>query len=808
MASIFLQQAVKSFFKREQYSILHMFQTNLKIAWRNLTKDKQFSLLNILGLAAGLACTLMILLWVDDELSYDTFFANKDRIYQLMERQTGDGKTGISDGSSGLLADAVKIQFPEVEYATPLAGPDWYPPFTLTVADKNIKAVGQYAGKDYFNIFSFHLLEGNQHTILAEKNGIAISDELAKKLFGTATGITGKTIRLQHEINFVVSGVFEKPPVHSSQQFDFVLSWDYFKTIQNWVTYWGNTGPHNFVLLKKGTDIGAFNNKIAGIIKANTGNDSRIAFATRFSDVYLHNNIGNDAGSAGRITYVKMFSLIAFFILLVACINFMNLSTAKAAGRLKEVGIKKVIGASRGQLMMQFLSESVLITLGSMLFAIAIVWVLLPAFNQLTGKDIRLQVDTRLVVAMTCIVLCTGIVSGSYPALYLSTFKPLAVLKGKLPFSLAEILSRKGLVVFQFTLSAVLIIAVIIIYQQMQFIEHADPGFNKDNLIRIEAEGKLSGKEQSFAAALKKIPGVTDASYTFTNMVGHTFGDYGLSWEGKDPNKAVYFEVFGGGVDFVSTAGMHIIEGRGFSRDFGTDTSSIILNEAAVKVINLQQPVAQTVQLYGHPMRVIGIVRDFHFESMHEIVKPAYILLQPNGGKIIARINSVGQRQTLAAVQQLYEKENPGFTFSFSFLDEAYQRQYTSETKVAILSKYFAGLAILISCLGLFGLAAFTAQKRRKEIGIRKVVGASISSITAMLSIDFLKLVGLSLLIACPLSWWLMNQWLQSFAYHISISASVFLTAAASVIFITLLTIGQQSITAAIANPVKSLRTE
>ena len=377
-----------------------------------------------------------------------------------------------------------------------------------------------------------------------------------------------------------------------------------------------------------------------------------------------------------------------------------------------------------------------------------------------------------------------------------------------MPSSFAEIVSRKGLVVFQFTLSSVLIIAVIIIYQQMQFIQNTDPGFNKDNLVKIDAEGKLSGNEQQFAAALKNIPGVTAASYTFSNMVGHTYGDYGLSWPGKDPNQGVYFEVFGGGTDFVATMGMHIIQGRGFSREFGTDTAALILNEAAVKVMNLKNPLLQTLELYEHPVHVIGVVKDFHFESMHEAVKPAYILLQPHGGKIIARVNAAGQRQTLAAIQQLYEKENPGFGFSASFVDEAYQRQYISELKVSILSKYFAALAIIISCLGLFGLAAFTAQKRRKEIGIRKVIGASVGSITAMLSKDFLKLVALSLLIAFPLSWWLMEQWLQSFAYRIAVTPFVFVLAGICVVLITIITIGFQSIRAALANPVTSLRAE
>jgi predicted permease len=785
-----------------------MFKTNFKIAWRNLIREKQFSLLNVAGLAAGLACALLIWLWVSDEMQYDSFFDNKERLCQLMELQTDNGKTGISDGSSGLLADAVKKQFPEVEYATPLAGPGWYPPYTLSNGEKNIKAVGQYAGKDYFNIFSFPLVEGNRNTILAEKTDIAISGELAKKLFGTTTGVTGRSVRLQHETTFFVSGVFEKPSVHSSQQFDFVLSWDYFKSVQTWVTSWTNIGPQNFVLLKKGTDISAFNKKIAGIIAANANTTTRAAFATKFSDVYLHNNIGNNSGSSGRIAYVKMFSLIAFFILVVACINFMNLSTAKAARRLKEVGIKKVIGANRGQLIVQFLSESVLLTLTAMLVAIVVVLLLLPAFNQVTDKDIHLQADLRFILSLIGIVLFTGIVAGSYPALYLSKFNPLTVLKGKLPTSFAEIVSRKGLVIFQFALSSVLIVAVIIIYQQMQYIQNTDPGFNKDNLVRIDAEGRLSGHEQEFATALRNIPGVTNASYTFTNMIGHTYGDWGLTWEGKDPNQNVYFEVFGGGVDFVSTMGMHLLEGRGFSREFGTDTAAIILNEAAVKVIGLKHPVSQTVQRYTHPMKVIGVVRDFHFESMHEAVKPSYILLQPGGGKIIARINAASQRQTLGAIQKLYEKENPGFAFSFSFIDEAYQRQYTSETKVSILSKYFAGLAIIISCLGLFGLAAFTAQKRRKEIGIRKVIGASVGSIAAMLSKDFLKLIGLSLVIAFPVAWWLMQQWLQSFAYRIPVAPVVFILAGGSVILITILTIGFQAVKAALVNPVKSLRAD
>ena len=785
-----------------------MFHTNLKIAFRNLLKDRQFTILNIFGLAAGLACAVFIFLWVIDEQSIDKFLQNNDRIYQLMERQNTNGKTGISDGSSGLLSETAARQFPEIEYASPLAPPGWFQKFTLSTNDKNLKAAGQYAGKDYFNIFSFKLLYGNSNDVLKNKTSIVISDELAIKLFGSTNNIIGRAIRFEQDTSFYVSGVFEKNPAQSSQQFDFVLSFDYFRTVQTWVTSWNNIGPQNFVMLRKGTGIKTFNNKIARIITANNGDTSRVAFATRFSDVYLHNSFGDNTNRSEKITYVKMFSLIALFILAIACINFMNLSTAKASGRMKEVGIKKVVGAGRKQLIFQFLSESILLTIFSMFVAVLIVWLLLPAFNKITGKQISLQITARMVIAIITIILFTGVVAGSYPALYLSKFNPLSILKGKLTTSFAEIVSRKGLVVFQFTLSSMLIIAVIIIYQQIQFIQNINPGYNKDNLVRIAAQGKISGTEQTFVNELKAIPGVTDGSFTSANMVGHTYGDYGLEWEGKNPDENIFFEVFGGGYDFIKTMGMSIIEGRAFSKDFGTDTSNIILNEAAVKVMNLKNPVGKTVHLYDKPAQIVGIVKDFHFESLHQVVKPSLIQLQPHGNKIVARISSAHQKETLASIQRLYENYNPGFPFDFTFLDEAYQKQYETETRVATLSRYFAGLAILISCLGLFGLAAFTAQKRKKEIGIRKVIGASVSSVTSLLSKDFILLVLLSLVIAFPLSWWLMTNWLYGYAYRIEITPKVYIVAGSFIIALTLITISFQSIKAAMANPIKSLRAE
>jgi len=788
-----------------------MFKNNFKIAWRHLVKDRQFTFLNVLGLSAGLACTLLIYLWVTDELSFDHFNEKDSQVYQLMEHRKSGGQIQVSDESSGLLGEILISKMPEIEYAAAVAPPEWWQKFTLSAGDKNIKGTGQYAGKDYFNIFSFKLIEGNKNQVLADKNSIVISDELAKKLFNTTENIIGKAVRFQHEKDFFVSGIFEKLPSHSSQQFDFVLSFDYLHSVQSWVKTWNSTGPHNFVLLKKGTDIDAFNKKIANVVTASSGDSGRSAFAARFSDNYLLNTFDHGSKVGGRMEYVRLFSLIAIFILAIACINFMNLSTAKASRRFKEVGIKKVIGAGRRQLIFQFLAESVLLTLFSMIVALVLAFLLLPQFNKLTGKEITLNFDPRLIITLSAVTLFTGLLAGSYPALYLSGFKPIKILKGSFHSSFAEVFSRKGLVVFQFTLSVILIVSVLVVYQQIQYIQKTNPGYNKDNIARFNSEGKILGNEENFVAELKKIPGVTNASFTFNNMVGRNYGDYNIDWEGKGPKESVYFEGFGGGYDFIETMGMQMAAGRSFSKDFGDDRSKIIINETAANLMHLKDPVGKNLVFSGKPAQIIGVVKDFHFESLHEPVKPSYMMLTGQNNawlKIMARIKAGQEKETLGRIEQLYKSYNPGFPFDFNFLDETYQKQYLTETRVSVLSRYFAALAILISCLGLFGLATFTAQRRQKEIGIRKVVGASVKDITAILSKDFLKLVLLAILIAFPLSWWAMNEWLQSFAYRINIGVDVFLVAGISVIVITVFTVGFQAIKAAMANPVKSLRTE
>ncbi len=422
-----------------------MLKNYFKIAWRSLLKDRQFTLLNIVGLSSGICCALLIWLWVADELGVDKFFPNENRIYEVMESNRVNGQQQLSDESSGLVADLLIAQFPEVEYAASLAPPNWWPKYTLSVGDKNLKATGQYAGKDYFNIFSFPLLEGKAGEVLKVKNSIVISDELAMRLFNRTDHLIGQPVRFQQQQTFFVAGVFKAPPRNSSQQFDFVLSFDYLFDQQPWVKSWDGTGPHNFILVKEGTDIDVLNKKISGLITRASGDTSRRPVAVRFSDIYLQNTFNHGVSTGSKIVYVRLFSLIAIFILVIACINFMNLSTAKAARRMKEVGIKKVVGARRPQLIAQFLSESVLMTLFSTGLALAMAWLLLPAFNNLTGKEIVLHPDFRLVGALLGITVVSGLFAGSYPALYLSKFNPLVVLKGRLPSSITELLSRKGL---------------------------------------------------------------------------------------------------------------------------------------------------------------------------------------------------------------------------------------------------------------------------------------------------------------------------------------------------------------------------
>ena len=807
-----------------------MFKNYFKTAWRNLTKDKQFSLLNLIGLSTGLACALLIWLWVSNELSVDKFNSNDSRLYQVLKQNPdATGAIQIDVHTQGLLAPSMADQLPEIETATRVVKQRDLG--ILSFDDKRFKAKSEFADKNFFKVFSYKLIAGNENNQLSNISGILLSDRTALKLFNS-TDVIGKTIKWNFKDDdvdftnvYMITGVFKSPPSNASDQFDVLLPFDLYaqKNAGNTgdISNWGSNMASTYIVLKKGVDINAFNKKIKdytrdkfkSLYSDKTQLDYLLKwegtlFAQKYSDRYLYNHYANGVVDGGRIEYVKLFSIIAIFILLIACINFMNLSTAKATKRVKEVGIKKVVGASRRSLIFQYLSESILLAFASLVIAIVIAIVLLPAFRDITGKEIDFQFHTNIILVALSITLITGLLAGSYPALYLSGFRPALVLKGTFPASSGESWIRKGLVVFQFSISVILIIAVVIIYQQMKLIQTTNLGYNKDNILTFSNDGNLATHLSPFLADLKKIPGVVNASSQSGNFLGNaSHGGGGINWEGKDPNLGIEYYGNDVGDDFFETMGLRMSEGRPFNKAFA-DSSSVIFNETAIRQMGLKNPIGKIVSLWGQKKQIVGVVKDYHFNSLHDKITPAFLVYDPNAENTLVKIKAGSERQTTAAIKSLYRKYNNGLDFTYSFLDDDYNKLYASEQRVAVLSKYFAGIAILISCLGLFGLAAFTAQKRQKEIGIRKVIGASVSNILAMLSKDFLMLVLIALCVALPVSWWAANKWLQSFAYRINISPLVFLIAGLSVILITLFTISFQSIKAAIANPVDSLRSE
>ena len=812
-----------------------MFKYSAKMAWRNILRDRSFTLLNLMGLSTGLACTLLIFLWVHDERSVDRFNANDSRLYQVMVN--GETPQGVQTGENtpGLLAQTLKAGMPEVEYAVPVIPSSWFDKKGIIIyGGQRLEARDEFAGKDYLQVFSYPLVEGDRASALAGRHNILVSDELARKLFhstGSATGglmdnVIGKTVEWnQKDFSgvYVVTGVFQKPPANATAQFDIVFNYDLFLEKNQKLLDWGNNDPNTYVLLKKGADVVAFNQKIAGLVKAKYDKSKESLFLQQYSDRYLHNHYDNGVPSGGRIEYVRLFTIIAVFILVIACINFMNLSTAKAAERMKDAGIKKVMGASRVSLVVQYLGESLLMAALAAGIAVLLVVVLLPRFNGITGKQLSLQVDSPVIVSALLITVLTGLVAGSYPAIYLSGFKPARTLKGRLKNSVSELLVRKGLVIFQFTLSGIFIISVMVIYQQMRLVQTKNLGYNRDHVIYFDKGGMVSdsaadyapgGKYEAsldnFVEQVREVPGVVNAANFRHSIIQRNGGTTDLSWSGKDPNLEMNFTDIAVGYNFIETMGVQMEAGRTYSRAYGNEKSKIIFNELAIEKMGLKDPIGKIVHLWGEDREIIGVVKNFNFQSLYEDVKPCFFDLTFNqrASKIIVRIKAGQEAQTIDRLAKLYAKDNQGLAFDYRFLDDDYQALYSSERRVAMLSRYFAGLAIIISSLGLFGLAAFTAQKRQKEIGIRKVVGATVSHIVVLLSTDFLRLVLVAVLIAFPIAWWAMHQWVQGFAFRIHIGPVVFLAAGGAIMLVTALTISYQAIRAAMANPVKSLRAD
>lgn len=785
-----------------------MFKGIFTIAWRNLRKDRLFTLLNLLGLSTGLACALLIFLWIRDEKQINHFNTKDAQLYQVLINNEDNGHITTLSGTQGLLAQSLKNEVAGIEYATSVLPASWFQNAgVLSLGDNHLKAGGQFVSKDFFNVFTCKILYGQA---LADKQSLLISDRMAQKLFPHVQDAVGKSIHWEqgeYSGDYGIAGVFQAPPATATEQYDLLLDYDLLLAKRKELAQWSSFDPYTYIIVGKDVNIASLQKRLKDFVKTKDKNSHSSLLLTKYSDFYLYNKYENGKQNGGRIAYVQLFSLIALFILIIACINFMNLSTAKAAGRVKEVGVKKALGANRGLLIVQYLSESILLSLLALLIAIVLIILLLPMFNHITGKQLAIWPDTALIISFLGITLLTGLVAGSYPALYLSGFKPTVALKGKLRTAFGEVMTRKGLVVFQFVLSVSFIVAVLIIYKQMEYIQHRNLGYNRSHLVHFEVPTEHIEKMVSFLDLVKNQSGVQTASSYYHNFTGNHGGMGGMEWPGKTGNTDVNFSNLEVGYGYLEVMGVQLKEGRYFSTDSRAD-KEIIFNETAIRDMGIKDPIGKTVRFWDMEKVIVGIAKDFNYESLYQTVKPAFFQSYPVMPNFVVKIAPGRDEATISQLKKLYEQQFQGLTFDYKYIDEDYQALYASEKRVSDLSRYFGGLTILISCLGLFGLAAFTAHRRRKEIGIRKAIGASAGNIVTLLSADYLKLIGMAIIIAFPLAGWLMYQWLQTFAYRIQVGTDVYCIAGVATLLITFTTIGYQSIKAALTNPVKSLQTE
>lgn len=786
-----------------------MIKNYLTVAWRNLANNKAFSFINISGLAVGMALAMLIGLWIWDEYSVDGFHKNGKELYQVYERQTNDGIAEAGYFTQGPLAEELKKQVPEVLYAS---GLEQNHPITFEAGNKVLKMDGSYAGADFFQMFSYKLLEGRPENALSKPGSLAISRKMAEAFYGSPADAIGKTIRYENKDNLTITAVFENLPANSSQQFDFLKGWKDFITENAWAATWGSSSPYSFVQLRTDADPVVVGAKIKAFIKQFKVGDAGAQpelLLQPYTEKYLHSLFKNGQLDGGRITYVQLFTIVAIAILLIACVNFMNLATARSVKRAKEVGVRKVIGAARANLVKQFLSEALLVTLIGVLLSLVIVIALLPAFNGISGKQISLPYRQPLFwLTLVGLVAITGAVAGSYPALFLSALNPVRTLKAGYKIKPSAAYFRKALVIFQFAMSLILIVGAVVVSRQMEFVQSKNLGYDRENLVYIPLEGELIKKYELFkdeAGSLPGIQAITKMKESPT-VIGHTKGD--ISWPGKAPGNSPFSDAMVD-YDFVKTMKLELLDGRDFSKQFA-DSANYLINEAAAKKIGYSKPVGKPLAMGSRAGKIIGLLKDFHFNSMHQSIEPLVIRLADNQkwGTILLRIKAGDTKKVLTSLESICKELNPDFTFSYQFSDDEYAKLYKSEQVVNKLSNYFAVIAIFVSCLGLLGLAIFTAEQRTREIGIRKILGAGVQSLFTLMLSDFLLPVVIALFVAAPIAWYFMSGWLQGFVYHTTIEWWMFALSGGLMILIAAVTVSFQSIKAALLNPVKSLRSE
>ena len=808
-----------------------MFSNYLKIAWRNLVKNKTFSVINIAGLAIGLGCFILIALYILDEISYDRFHEKSDRIYRV----DSDIRFGGTDLKLAVCSDpmgpTLKKDYPQVEeyvriYAS--SGSKLLKKGTEFIVEENVA----HADSTIFRVFTLPAIQGNTATALNEPNTVVITESAAKKYFGTNNAL-GRTIETDNGELYKVTAVIKDMPHNSHFNLDFIFSMDN-------VDYgFGTYLSHNFqtyILLREGTDYKAFEKNFDQVIEKyvlpqakqfmqiNSMDDFKKAgnnlqyYLMPLTKIHLYSDRFPELGINGSIQYVYIFGAVAIFILLIACINFMNLSTARSANRAKEVGIRKVLGTEKQSLIRQFLTESTMMALISLVIAIVIAWTVLPFFNNISNKSLTIQslLSGRVLPMLILLPLIVGLLAGSYPAFFLSSFQPIQVLKGRINAGFRKSNLRSSLVVVQFFVSIFLIIGTIIVYRQLDYIQTKKLGFNKDQVLIINGTGALTNNAEAFRNEVLNMKGVVSGTLSgFLPVSSSSRNDNTFSTEAvMDSKNGFTMQNWSVDHNYIPTLGMEIIRGRNFSPSFGTDSSAAIVNESAAQVMGHADPIGKKIYEATGPGQpptvytVIGIVKNFHFESLRQNISPLSLRLRRNPFAASFKVNTQDIKDLVNQVESKWKSMAPGMPFSYRFLDEAFDNMYRTEQRVGRVALAFSILTILIACLGLFGLATYMAEQRTKEIGVRKVLGASVSNIVQMLSVDFLKLVLISALFAIPIGWWVMNTWLQDFAYRINVGWWVFIVAIAVAAIIALATVSYQAIKAAVSNPVKSLRTE
>jgi len=783
-----------------------MIQNYFKIAWRNLFRNKGFSITNILGLTIGITCTMLILLWVYDELTYNKFHKSYDNIYQVIANRDFNNQV-FTDRSMVLpLANELEHSSPQIKYAVVTTYPQ---PGVLARGNDKIKKQGYFVSEHYFNMFSWKFLQGNAATALKEPNSIVLTASAAKAFFGNQDPIN-QVLRFENDRDVKVTAVVEDVPGNSTFQFDWVAPFNYNEpNTKRSMSEWVNSSWNVFIQTTPNTDTALLNKSITKLKRAHGNDDISSYFVFPMSHWRLYSDFENGVNSGGMIEYVRLFSVIAVIILLIACINFMNLSTARSEKRAKEVGIRKTLGSKKKQLITQFFFESVILTLIAFVLAVGVVTLLLPSFNLLVNKHLSLNITEPIFwLVAVGIILFTGFVAGSYPALYLSSFNPVKVLKGTLSSGKKAVLPRHVLVVSQFVISILLISATIIVYQQIQHVKDRDMGYNPNNLIMIPS---TPDTQKSFAVIKQEllatglVSNVTRTSSPITEVWWNTGAP---DYDGKPANTQIIMGGLAVDVDFTKTMSIKMQQGKDFS---GTpaDSAYMILNKAAVDAMKLKDPVGMQMR-YGRTYTVIGVSDNVIMTSPFEPAYPMMMIYDPNSSAMntLRLKDGVAPQKAIASIETIFKKYNPGVPFEYQFVDQEFQKKFLTEELIGKLTNIFSGLAIFICCLGLAGLASFTIEKRIREIGIRKVLGASVQNLLMLISKEFLKLVLIAFIIAVPLTWWLMNSWLEKYTFRINISIWMFGIVGSVVLMLTLIVVSLNTLRAALGNPVKSLRTE